>query len=163
MPRWHVFDFDLDKSDLKNDGNRDGIVNERDLPINTPTHKLGLGFNYSKKGLFASVFTRWVQEYDFFSGNFVSAKTNESLIYGGSPGIEGKRVGAGFNHGPLGGFVNVDLSLGYHFAKHFTLGGHVTNLFDSEVREFVGSPVISRLFSVEIKVDLPGIGQPKGK
>jgi iron complex outermembrane receptor protein len=75
--------------------------------------------------------------------------------------VEGKRVGTSFNYGPLGGFFNVDLSLGYKFGKHFTLAGQVVNLFGSEVREFVASPAISRLYSVELKVDLPALGGKK--
>ena len=134
-------------------------MNENDLPINTPEHKLGLGLNYTGKKLFANIFGRWVPEYDFFSGINVAAKTNESLIYGGNPVIEGKRVGTSFNNGPLGGFFNIDLGVGYKFGKHITIAGQVVNLFDSEVREFVASPVISRLFSVELKVDLPGYGK----
>lgn len=155
------FGFDLDETDLSNDGNKDGKVNENDLPINTPANKLSLGINYSQPKLFGSVFVRWVQAYDFFSGINVAAKTNETLIYGGNPVIENKRVGTSFNNGPLGGFVNVDLSLGYRFAKHFTISGQVVNLFNSEVREFVASPAISRLYSLELKVNLPGIGQKK--
>ena len=151
------FGYEIDKTDLNNDGNRDGRVDVNDLPINTPANKLSLGVNYSSKKFFGSVFTRWVESYDFFSGINVAAATNTNLIYGGNPVIEGKRVGTSFNNGPLGGFVNVDLSLGYRFGKYLTLSGQVTNLFDSEVREFVASPVISRLFAVEAKIDLPGI------
>jgi iron complex outermembrane receptor protein len=33
-----------------------------------------------------------------------------------------------------------------------TLAGQVVNLFDSEVREFVASPSIGRLVSVELKL-----------
>lgn len=152
------FGYDIDDTDLANDGNKDGKVNENDLPINTPANKLGVGLNYSSKRLFGSVFGRYVQTYDFFSGINVAAATNTDLIYGGNPVVEGKRVGTSFNYGPLGGFFNVDLSLGYKFGKHFTLAGQVVNLFGSEVREFVASPAISRLYSVELKVDLPALG-----
>ncbi|MBL7781657.1 MAG: TonB-dependent receptor [Saprospiraceae bacterium] len=155
------FGYDIDDTDLANDGNKDGKVNENDLPINTPANKLGLGLNYSSKRLFGSVFGRYVQTYDFFSGINVAAATNTDLIYGGNPVVEGKRVGTSFNYGPLGGFFNVDLSLGYKFGKHFTLAGQVVNLFGSEVREFVASPAISRLYSVELKVDLPALGGKK--
>ena len=75
------------------DGNRDGKVNENDLPINTPTHKLGLGLNYSKGKFFSSFFGRFVQAYDFFSGINVAAKTNPTLIYAGSPVYEDRQVG----------------------------------------------------------------------
>ncbi len=148
---YSFFDFDLDKSDLKNDGNRDGRVNESDLPINTPKHKLSGGVSLSQPKYFGSLFVRWVDEYDFFSGINVAAKTNRSLIYNGEPVIEGRRVGRDFNEGPLGGFVNVDLSAGYRLTPAFTIAGHVTNLLDEKVREFVASPAIGRLFSAELK------------
>lgn len=148
------FNYDLDNSDTANDGNRDGKVNENDLPINTPTHKLGLGLNYSKGKFFTSFFGRWVQAYDFFSGINVAAKTNPGLIYAGSPVYENRQVGRNFNFGPLGGFFNVDLSAGYRFGK-LTVAAQAVNLFGSEVREFVASPAIGRLLSLEVKVDLP--------
>lgn len=159
MINYSYFGFDLNDTDLANDGNKDGKVNESDLPINTPEHKLGMGVNYTGKKFFANVFGRWVQQYDFFSGINVAAKTNTDLIYGGNQVIEGQRVGTSFNNGPLGGFFNVDLGVGYKFGKYFTVAGQVVNLFDSEVREFVASPAISRLYSVELKVDLPAFGK----
>lgn len=148
------FGYDLDNNDTANDGNRDGKVNENDLPINTPTHKLGVGLNYSKGKFFSSFFGRYVQAYDFFSGINVAAKTNPTLIYAGSPVYENRQVGRNFNFGPLGGFFNVDLSAGYHFGK-LTVAAQAINLFGSEVREFVASPVIGRLLSLEVKIDLP--------
>ena len=154
---YSYFGYDIDATDPKNDGNRDGKVNESDLPINTPEHKIGLGLTYNKGGFFATAFGRWVAEYDFFSGINVAAKTNEALIYGGMPVIENKRVGTSFNYGPLGGFFNLDLAVGYTFAKHYTLSAQVVNILNQEVREFVASPAIKPLFSVEFKVNLPGI------
>lgn len=151
---YSYFDFDLDEDDPANDGNQDGLVNANDLPINTPTHKASLGVNGRKDRLFGSVFTRWVDAYDFFSGINVAAETNPDLVYGGDPVIEGRRVGRDFNEGPLGGFVNVDVSGGYRVTDNVTVMGQVINVFDSEVREFVASPVIGRMFSVELKVTL---------
>jgi outer membrane receptor for ferrienterochelin and colicins len=81
-----------------------------------------------------------------------------ALIYGGNPVLEGRRVGSAFNYGPLGGFVNLDLGLGWHFGRHVTLSGQVVNLFNSEVREFVASPSVSRLFSLELRVELGRLG-----
>ena len=150
---YSFFDFDLDKKDLKNDGNRNGTVDQNDLAINSPKHKGSVALNLSQAQYFGSVFVRWVDEYDFFSGINVAAKTNRSLIVGGDPVVEGRRVGRDFNEGPLGGFVNVDLSAGYRLNQKVAIAGHVTNLFDTEVREFVASPAIGRLFSTELKVN----------
>ncbi len=155
------FDFDLDTADPANDGNKNGKVDENDLPINTPTHKLGAGLNYTKTKFFASLFGRWVQEYDFFSGINVAAKTNRDLIYAGSPVVENARVGRSFNYGPLGGFFNLDVAVGYRFNDTFTLSGQVVNILDQEVREFVASPAIKPLYSVELKVNLPAFGGKK--
>jgi len=155
------FDFDLNTDDLANDGNRNGKVDENDLPINTPTHKLGLGLSYSKSKFFGSLFGRWVDEYDFFSGINVAAKTNTELIYAGSPVVEGARVGRSFNYGPLGGFFNLDVSLGYKINDYLTIAGQVVNVLDQEVREFVASPVIAPLYSLEVKINLPAIGGKK--
>ena len=149
---YSYFNFDLDETDAKNDGNRDGKVDENDLPINTPEHKANLGLSYSKDKIFGSVFARYVAEYDFFSGINVAAKTNEDLIYGGSPVIEGQRVGRDFNEGPLGGFVTFDVTAGFRASPILTLSGQVVNVFNSEVREFVASPAIGRLLSLEMKV-----------
>lgn len=151
---YSYFDFSLDTDDLANDGNRDGIVNENDLPLNTPTHKASFGVNGRRGKVFGSLFARFVEEYDFFSGINVAAATNEELMYGGTPVVEGQRVGRDFNEGPLGGFVNVDVSAGYRITDRFTVMGQVVNVFDSEVREFVASPAIGRLISVQLRATL---------
>ena len=151
---YSFFDYDLDEQDLANDGNRDGVVNENDLPLNTPTHKASLGINGRRGKAFGSIFTRWVDEYDFFSGINVAASTDEDLIYGGSPVVEDQRVGRDFNDGPLGGFVNVDVSAGYRITDQFTIMGQVVNVLDSDVREFVASPAIGRLYTLQLRVNL---------
>jgi iron complex outermembrane receptor protein len=55
----------------------------------------------------------------------------------------------------LGGFVNVDIGLGYRISDYLSVSGQVTNLFDAEVRELVASPFIGRLWGIELKVNLP--------
>jgi iron complex outermembrane receptor protein len=151
---YSYFDFDLDKNDLTNDANKNGRVTDDDLPINTPKHKASLGLGLSQSKYFGNVFVRWVDEYDFFSGINVAAKTNPNLLIGVDPVIEGRRVGRDFNEGPLGGFVNVDISAGYRITPNISIAGHATNLLDDEVREFVASPSIGRLFSAELKLTL---------
>lgn len=158
---YSFFDYDLDQNDLSNDGNKNGVVDENDLPINTPTHKAGVGANYSGRKFFASLFGRWVDTYDFFSGINVAAATNPSLVYAGSPVVEGQRVGRSFNYGPLGGFFNLDLGVGYRINDYLTVSGQVVNVLDQEVREFVASPPIKPLYSLEVKVNLPAIGGEK--
>lgn len=155
---YSYFGYSLDEEDPENDGNGDGKVDPADLPINTPANKLSAGLNYRNDRFFANVFVRWVQAYDFFSGINVAAATNEELIYNGAPVVEDARVGRTWNYGPLGGFVNVDLAAGVKLADNkFVISGQVTNLFNSEVREFVASPAIRRLLAVELKVNLGAI------
>ena len=148
------FGFKLDYSDLKNDGNKDGKVQkEVDLPINTPAHKGSLALNYSGKKFFGSIFTRYVQAYDFYSGINVAAAANPTL------GVkENARYGRTWNYGPLGGFTTVDISAGYHLNSYLTASAQVVNLFDTKMREFVASPFIGRLYSAELKVMLPALG-----
>ena len=170
---YSYFNFKLDKTDKNNDGDRNGIVNDLDLPINTPKHKGSLALNYSGKKFFGSLFTRWVQTYDFFSGINVAAKSNPDIFTNlaavpalGLPAQkyelkENARYGRNFNYGPLGGFVNVDLSLGYRINSKVTIAGQITNLLDNKkVREFIAAPYIGRLYQLELKLNLPAI---KGK
>ncbi len=167
---YSYFGYNIDEDDPKNDGNRNGKVDQNDLPINTPANKLGIGLNYNSAKLFGSLFGRWVQTYDFFSGINVAAAENPDLLYGWPGGAapqdpyrvrEGRRVGRNFNYGPLGGFFNLDLSVGYRISDIFTVSGQVTNVLNAEVREFVGSPAIAPLYSLELKVNLPAIGGQK--
>lgn len=148
---YSYFNFSLDENDPANDANRDGTVTRTDLPINTPEHKMNLGYYFTGDKFFGSVFSRWVQEYDFFSGINVAAKTQDLNGDGINEIVENARVGRTWNYGPLGGFVNFDLNAGYRLTNNFTIGASVTNIFDSEVREFVASPTVGRLFLVELK------------
>lgn len=151
---YSYFGFKLDHSDLKNDGNKDGKVqDETDLPINTPAHKGSLALNYSGKKFFGSVFTRYVQAYDFYSGINVASAANSTLNI-----KENARYGRTWNYGPLGGFTTVDVSAGYRVNSYLTASAQVVNLFDTKMREFVASPFIGRLYSAELKVMLPALG-----
>ncbi len=148
---YSFFDFSLDKSDLNNDGDKSGVVTDTDLPINTPKNKLGFGVNVSYEKFFGTIFTRWVQAYNFFSGINVAASADPNIVISGTKLVENARVGRSWNYGPLGGFVNIDINAGYRFTDSITLSAQVTNLFDTQEREFVASPFINRLFSAELR------------
>ncbi|SDR78470.1 TonB-dependent receptor [Christiangramia echinicola] len=152
---YSYFNYSLDENDLANDGNRDGVVLESELPINTPKNKFGIGYYYTGSKFFGSLYGRYVQEYDFFSGINIAAETQDLNGDGVDDVIENARNGRTWNYGPLGGFFNLDLNVGYHFNDNWTVGVSVTNLLDSEVRQFVASPEIGRLFMVELKYHLP--------
>lgn len=150
---YSYFDFTLDEDDPANDANQDGQVTKTDLPINTPKHKMSLAYYFTGSKFYGSLLSRWVQEYDFFSGINVAAKTQPELTIGGDPVIENARVGRTWNYGPLGGFVNFDLNAGYNITNNLSAGATITNIFNSEVREFVASPPIGRLFLLELKYE----------
>lgn len=150
---YSYFGRSLDTDDLDNDGNLDGVVLETELPINTPSNKLNVGLHYNKNRFYGAVYGRWIEDYDFFSGINVAAETQDLDGDGINEIVENARVGRTWNYGPLGGFV-IDANFGYSLNDNISLGVNVTNLFDSEMREFVASPAIGRLISFELKYNL---------
>lgn len=150
---YSFFDRDLDKNDLDNDGNLDGVVLETELPINTPNHKTSLGLHYNKNKFYGAIYGRYVQKYDFFSGINIAAETQDLDGDGVNDVIENAQNGRTWNYGQLGGFT-VDMNVGYNVNDKLSLGANVTNLFDAEVREFVASPVIGTLVSFEVKYNV---------
>ncbi|RTY89761.1 TonB-dependent receptor [Flavobacterium sp. RSP46] len=150
---YSYFGRDLDKNDLKNDGNLDGIVLETELPINTPQNKFNVGLNYNKNRFYGSMYARWIQKYDFFSGINIAAKTQDLNGDGTNDVIVNARKGRTWNYGQLGGF-SVDANMGYNFANGLTLGVSVTNLLNAKNREFVASPIISTLYAFELKYNV---------
>ncbi|WP_258099169.1 TonB-dependent receptor [Marinoscillum pacificum] len=156
---YSFFDYSYDEDNLEeNDFNGDGVVNKLDVLVNAPKHKFGTGLYYRGKKLFSNIYVRWVQEYDYFSSYQIAAKTQD-LTWRGTPVVENARSTDSWNYGPLGGFVNVDLGLGYKINSVFTVSGQVTNLFDAEFREFTAAPFTGRLYSLELKAKLPAIGK----
>ena len=131
-------------------------MNKLDILVNAPKHKFGTGLYFRGDKLFGNVYMRWVQEYDYFSSYQIAAKTQD-LNWRGTPIRENARSTDTWNYGPLGGFVNVDLGLGYKINDIFQVAGQVTNLFDSEFREFTAAPFTGRLYSIEVKAKLPAV------
>lgn len=155
---YSYFDWAVDEENTENDFNNDGTVNFLDLLINAPNHKAGLGLNYSGKKFFANAFVRWVQEYDYFSSFQIASKTHEGLTYRGVPIVENARSADTFNYGPLGGFVTMDMGIGYRLNEIFTVSAAASNLFNSELREFTASAPTRGLYTMELRVNLPAIG-----
>lgn len=147
---YSYFGRTLDKDDLANDGNGDGIVLESELPINTPNNKFSLGFHYNKGKFYGAIYGRYVEKYDFFSGINIAAKTQDLNGDGVNEIVENQRNGRTWNYGQLGGFT-IDANAGYNFTDSLSLGVNITNLFNANVREFVASPEISTLISFELK------------
>ncbi len=148
---YSFFDYNMDKNDLANDGDKNGVVNVLDLPINTPKNKISSAFNFSRDKFYGSILSRYIQKYDFFSGRNVAAKTNTDLMIGGDPVVEGQRVGKKFNYGQLGGFF-LNVNFGYKISDHLSLGAYVNNILDTNNYEFVASPPSERAYGVELKI-----------
>lgn len=148
---YSFFDYKLDTEDINNDGNGDGKVTQTDLPINTSKNKISITYSVNFGKFYGSVMTRFVQKYDFFSGNNVSAATNEDLTYGGDPVVEGQRVGVQWNYGPLGGTF-LSINTGYKVWKHLDIGVYANNLIGAGNFEFVASPPAYRMYGLELKM-----------
>ncbi len=155
---YSYFDYSVDEDDPENDFNGDGTVNFLDILVNAPNHKAGLGLNYSSGTWFGSVFGRWVQQYDYFSSFQIASQTHEGLTYRGVPIVEDARSADTYNYGPLGGFVNVDLSVGYRINEMFMVSAAASNLFNEELREFTASAPTRGLYTLELRINLPAVG-----
>ncbi|MEJ7821137.1 MAG: TonB-dependent receptor [Chitinophagaceae bacterium] len=156
--RYSWMGSDITKGDISNDANKDGQVLADEKSLNSPENRgvVILSFqNLLKRKGFASISARYVQEYDFYSGNQISTKDGAG-IRGVVQGLNGTpRYVKNYNWGPLGGFTTVDLRAGYKLNSNVDVALGITNLFNTEQREFAGSPLIKRLFSVEVKLNVP--------
>lgn len=161
--KYSYFGSDITEDNEKNDANRDGFVSAEEKSLNAPKNRVAgtLSFsNIAKKRIYANISARWVQQFDFYSGNQIATEAGKGkrgvVAAGTIPGTTTPRVYLkNFDYGPLGGFTTVDISAGYGITKNFTAGAAVSNLFNVAQREFVGSPTIGRLMSVELKYHIP--------
>ena len=116
--------------------------------------------NLAKGKMFLNLSARWVQQFDFYSGSQIgtaAGKGRRGVVYGGINPLNSqpRNYVKNFDWGALGGFTTIDLSAGYKVNNMVSLGAGISNLFNVDQREFVGSPSIGRLFSAEIKVHVP--------
>lgn len=138
----------------ENDANNDGWVTADEKSLNSSRNKLVAILNSEnlfRKKAFASIAARYVEEYDFYSGFQISTKRGKGK-WGEIITPNGIRYAKNFDWGPLGGFTTVDLRAGYTFNSAVSLTAGVTNLFNTEQREFAGSSLIRRLITMEMKV-----------
>jgi iron complex outermembrane receptor protein len=108
---------------------------------------------------FLNLSLRWVESFDFYSGNQIgtaAGKGKRGVVLGPTL-ANGTRVSylKNFDWGPMGGFTTVDISGGYRINKALSAGAGISNLFNVAQREFVGSPLIGRLFTLELKANIP--------
>jgi len=155
--RYSWLGSDITSTNLRNDANKDGYVTLEETSLNAPQHRgvAILNFqNLCKQKMFISFAARFTGQYDFYSGNQIGTEAGEGkrgIVYRGNlpPLIKN------FDWGPLGGFAVVDLGAGYKLNDMVNLNMNITNLFNVKQREFVGSPYIGRLISLELKVHVP--------
>ncbi|HEX6848183.1 MAG TPA: TonB-dependent receptor [Chitinophagaceae bacterium] len=155
--KYSWFGSDVEKDNIKNDANQDKYVSPEEKSLNAPRNRGALLLNFQnllKEKLFAHITIRHVQQYDFYSGSQIGTEAGK-----GKRGII-PRPGQppllkNFDWGPLGDFTTVDLNAGYKFNEMISVNMGITNLFNTEQIEFVGSPSIGRLIMAELKVHVP--------
>lgn len=155
---YSYFDYSV-SDDEENDFNGDGVVDFLDVLVNAPTHKGGVGINYSGPKWFGSAFGRWVQAYDYFSSFQIASQSHPDKVWRGVPIIEDARSADTYNYGPLGGFFTMDVTLGYRISDIFTVSATATNALNQELREFTATAPTRGLYSLELRVDLPAIAK----
>lgn len=129
----------------ENDANNDGVISEDEKSLNAPKNRANIILSIKdlcKERLAFYLGARFVEKYDFYSGNQV-----------GSEEGEGTRVPPkNFNFGPLGGFTTFNFGSDFQLSEKVTINFNVSNLFNTNQIEFVGSPSIDRLAMASIKI-----------
>jgi iron complex outermembrane receptor protein len=167
--KYSWFGSDITKDNIKNDANKDGYVSLEERSLNAPTNRLAstLSFqNLCKGKLFINLSGRWVKQYDLYSGNQIATAAGagkRGVVYGGINPLNNlpRNYVKNFDWGALGGFTTVDISFGMKMNSMVSLGAGVSNLFNVDQKEFVGSPSIGRLFSFELKAHIPNSSKKK--
>jgi outer membrane receptor for ferrienterochelin and colicins len=155
--RYSWFGSDITKNNLKNDANKDQYVSPEERSMNAPQNRAVAILNlqdFFRKKTYATISARWVERYEFYSGNqigTIAGKGKRGQLT--RPGLP--TINKNFDHGPLGGFTTIDLSTGFQLNEMVKLGMGITNLFNTEQIEFVGSPSIGRLIMFEVRVHVP--------
>ena len=161
--KYSYFGSDITKDNISNDANKNGYVSLDERSLNAPKNRLSatLSFQNIVNGkMFLNLSARTMNKYDFYSGSQIGTAAGEgkrgSVYNGINPTTGAPRfIVKNFDHGALGGFTTLDIDAGYKLNKMLTLGAGVSNLFNTTQKEFVGSPSIGRLFSLELKAFIP--------
>ena len=160
--KYSWFDSDITNNDLKNDANKDGYVSLEERSLNAPRNKFNstISFQNMFNGkMYLNFSVRYVEKYNMYSGNQISTeagKGKRGIVYGGTNPLNNqpRNYIKNFDWGNLGGFTTCDLNTGFNLNETFSIGVGVINLFNTEQREFVGSPTIERIFSFELKTHI---------
>jgi len=164
---YSYFDYSVDEDNLEeNDFNNDGVVNQLDVLVNAPNNRAGLGLNYSGEKFFGGAYARWVESFNYFSSFQIASETlvddeGKPLVWRNFPIVEDARSADTYNYGPLGGFVTVDMNVGYRFNDWLRASVSAVNLFNQELREFTAAAPTRGIYTLEVVIDLPAIGSKK--
>jgi len=147
-------DSDITDGSMENDANDNGEITADEKSLNAPHHKASASLlftNLLKDKFHFMLGARYVQQYDFYSGQQIGTSEGE-----GKKGnvVGNEKVNYNFDWGPLGDFLTVDFSAGYSFNSTLSANLNITNVFNSRQIEFVGSPSIGRLIVAEVRVEL---------
>ena len=161
--KYSYFGSDITEDNIKNDANRDKYVSLEEKSLNAPKNRVSttLSFqNICKGKMFVNLSARILDKYDFYSGSQIGTSAGEGSrgrVFRGTNPITNQPIFSlkNYDHGALGGFTTIDVDAGYKISKMLSLGAGVSNLFDVTQREFVGSPSIGRLYSIELKAFIP--------
>jgi iron complex outermembrane receptor protein len=137
--RYSWIGSDITEDKPENDANKDGYTSLEERSLNAPRHRgafiLLLDDMFKSKWKF-SFSTRFVEKYDFYSGNQIGTEAGQGsrgLVYGGlvktGSTSQERWYAKNFDWGPLGGFTTVDLGAGYMASKLLMFNLNVTNLF----------------------------------
>jgi len=143
------------------DANGDKYVSLEETSLNAPNHR-GLIMldlqNLCHQKLFVNISARMVQQYDFYIGFQIGTeggKGSRGRVKWINSAGQTLYYNRNFDWGPLGGFITIDLSAGYKINQMMSVNLSITNLFDTEQREFVGTSTIKRLILAELRVHVP--------
>lgn len=155
--KYSWFGSDITKDNVQNDANKDGFVSLEEKSLNAPQNRVIAMLSFARvfhERLHFNLATRYLDEYDFYSGAQIGTAAGK--------GSRGKIERPGqppllknFDWGPLGGFTTFDVSTGYQLSYNVSLNVGITNLYNTQQFEMVGSPSIGRLIMAEIRVNIP--------
>jgi iron complex outermembrane receptor protein len=167
--KYSYFGSDITDDNIKNDANRDGYVSLEERNLNAAKNRIVTSLNFQnllKSKAFFNVSARWVEKFDMYSGSQIATEAGQGkrgLVYGGINPLNNqpRNYVKNFDRGPVGGFTTFDASAGYRFNEMLSLAASISNIFNADQREFVGSPLIRRLFSFELRANIPNKSNTK--
>jgi outer membrane receptor for ferrienterochelin and colicins len=156
--KYSWFNSDITNGMAQNDANKDGFVSDEEKSLNAPRHRGNISLHTSnllKRKASVILTARLVEQYNFFSGNQIGTEEGKGTRGIVHRGHQLSPIYKNYNWGALGGFTSFNINANYKFNENVAVNAGITNLFNTKQIEFVGSPSIGRLISIELKIHLP--------